>query len=114
MKIGDMRRADVQRYVTARCGGVSAGSVAREMNILKRLFTLCVEWELIVVNPAAGVKLPRVPAGRLRYLQPTELQALMEASPPSSSSRASRPNRSAWRSLARAVARGSRTSGSTT
>jgi hypothetical protein len=63
MKISDIRRADVQRYVTQRCGEVSPGSVAREMNVLKRFFSLCIEWELIVVNPAAGVKLPRVPAG---------------------------------------------------
>ena len=33
------------------------------------------------VTPAQGVKSPRVPAGRVRYLQPTELRAVLEASP---------------------------------
>ena len=81
MKAGKIRRADVQRYVTNRCGEVSPGTVAREMNILKRFFSLCVEWELIVLNPAAGIKAPRVPAGRVRYLQPGELRALLTACP---------------------------------
>jgi integrase len=81
MKISDIRRADVQRYVTHRCGEVSPGSVAREMNVLKRFFSLCVEWELTVLNPASGIKAPRVPAGRVRYLQPGELHALLANCP---------------------------------
>lgn len=81
MRIGDVRRGDVQRYVTNRSGHVSPGSIAREMNVLKRLFSLCVEWELIVLNPAGALKLPRVPAGRVRYLQPGELRLLLECSP---------------------------------
>jgi integrase len=81
MKAGDIRRADVQRYITSRCGKVSPGSVAREVNVLKRFFSLCVEWELIVLNPAAGVKVPRVPPGRVRYLQPGEFRALLAACP---------------------------------
>jgi integrase len=42
---------------------------------------LAVEWELIPMNPAHGVKPPKVPAGRVRYLQPTELRAVLEACP---------------------------------
>jgi integrase len=41
---------------------------------------LAVEWEIIPFNPAQRVKSPRVPAGRVRYLQPTELRVLIEAS----------------------------------
>ncbi len=37
--------------------------------------------ELIPFNPAQGIKSPRVPAGRVRYLQPKELRALVVASP---------------------------------
>jgi len=40
-----------------------------------------VEWELIPLNPAQGMKMPRVPAGRVRYLQPVELHAVLEACP---------------------------------
>ncbi len=56
MKISEIRRGDVQRYITKRCGDVTAGTVARELNILKRLFSLCVEWELLPFNPSSGRK----------------------------------------------------------
>ena len=81
MKVSEIRRGDVQRYITQRSGEVSAGSVAREMNILKRFFSLCVEWELLAINPASGVKSPRVPAGRVRYLHAGELRALLAKCP---------------------------------
>ena len=45
------------------------------------MLRLAVEWEIIPTNPAQGVKSLKVPAGRVRYLQPTELRALLEASP---------------------------------
>ena len=33
------------------------------------------------MNPAQGMKMPRVPAGRVRYLQPVELHAVLDACP---------------------------------
>ncbi len=81
MRLGGIRRADVQDYVTRRAGEVSAASVVKELNVLKHLLGLAVEWDLIPFNPAAKVKAPRVPAGRLRYLQPTELRSLLAACP---------------------------------
>lgn len=80
-KLASIRRADVQRYVTERSGEVSAGSVTKELNVLKHLMSLAVEWELIPANPAHGVKSPKAPAGRVRYLQPGELRAVLEACP---------------------------------
>ena len=71
----------VQKYITQRSGEVSPASVTKELNVLKHLLGLAVEWELIPANPAHGVKPPRVPAGRVRYLQPTELRAVLEACP---------------------------------
>lgn len=81
IKIANIRRADVQRYTTERSSKVAPGSVVKELNILKHLFHLAVEWELIPLNPAQGMKMPRVPAGRVRYLQPAELQTVLEACP---------------------------------
>ena len=49
--------------------------------MLTHLFALAVEWEIIPVSPAQKVKTPKLPAGRVRYLQPTELRALLEACP---------------------------------
>ena len=81
MKLANIRRADVQRYATERSSKVAPGSALKELSILKHLFHLAVEWELIPVNPAQGMKMPRVPAGRVRYLQPAELHAVLEACP---------------------------------
>ena len=81
MKLASLRRQDIQQYITQRSGKVSPYSIQKELNVLKHLLRLCVEWEIIPVNPAQGIKAPRVPAGRVRYLQPTELRALLEASP---------------------------------
>jgi integrase len=80
-RLSEIRRADVQRYITARMTDVSAGTALRELNVLKHFLGLCSQWELIPLNAAAGVKAPRVPAGRVRYLQPTELHAVLAACP---------------------------------
>jgi len=81
MPLGMIRRGDVQRFVTHRSGKVSPGSVVKELNVLKHIMTLAVEWELITVNPAIGVKGPSVPEGRLRYLTPGELRAVLQECP---------------------------------
>jgi integrase len=79
--VASVRRVDIQRYVTKRAADVSGGTVVKELNVLKHFLKLCVEWEIIPFNPAQGVKAPRVAAGRLRYLQPTELRNLLEMAP---------------------------------
>lgn len=79
--IAAIRRVDVQRYISKRSAEVSAHSVQKELNILKHLLRLAVEWEIVPFNVSQGVKSPRVPAGRVRYLQPGELRAALEASP---------------------------------
>lgn len=80
--IAGIRRQDVQAYVSHRIGKeASAHSVQKELNSLKHLLRMAVEWEIIPINPAQGVKSPRVPAGRVRYLQPTEMRSLLESCP---------------------------------
>jgi integrase len=81
MALASIRRADVQRYITERTAKVSAGTVTKELNTLKHLLSLAVEWELIPLNVVRGIKPPRVPAGRVRYLQPGELRAVLQACP---------------------------------
>jgi integrase len=79
--IAAIRRIDVQRYVTRRSGEVSADTVRKELNSLKHLLRLAMEWEIIPTNPAQGVKAPKAPAGRTRYLQPEELKAVLDTAP---------------------------------
>jgi integrase len=81
MRLGNIRRVDIQEYVTQRSGAISPGSVLKELNVLKHFLGLAVEWDMIPFNPALKVKSPRVPAGRVRYLQPTELRTLLAACP---------------------------------
>jgi integrase len=80
-KLAAIRKKDLQSYLTERAGVASASSVRKEMAFLTHLFGLAVEWEIIPVSPAIGLKAPKLPAGRVRYLQPTELKALLEAAP---------------------------------
>jgi len=61
-----------------RAGYGDPSSNADAMALKKHLLRLAVEWEFTPLNPAQGVKPPRVPAGRVRYLQPTELRLLLE------------------------------------
>jgi len=80
-KASSIRKVDIQRYVTDVSAARSPYSVQKELVVLKHLFTLAVEWEIVPTNPARDVKAPKAPAGRVRYLQPTELRALLEACP---------------------------------
>jgi integrase len=79
-KLAAVRRSDIQRYVSKRSIKVSAHTVQKELNTLKHLLGLAVDWDLIPFNPAYKVTAPKVPAGRVRYLQPAELKVLIEAS----------------------------------
>ncbi len=79
--IKNVRRVAVQRYIAERAGKASAYSVLHELTCIKHMLRMAVEWELIPFNPAQGVRGPKAPAGRVRFLQPTELKAVVEACP---------------------------------
>lgn len=82
VKIRDIRRGEIQRYITERSLKAKPATVRKEANVLKHMLSLAVEWELIPWSPAQSIKLPKPPAGRVRYAQPTELRALFDACPP--------------------------------
>ena len=82
MKMAAIRRKDVNAYIDHRMGKVSDGSIIKEINVLKRLFSVAVDtWEMIPKNPAHGCEIPEAPKGRVRYLQPEELGKVMQACP---------------------------------
>lgn len=56
MQLARIRRADIQKYMTARAVEVSAASVVKELNVLKHLLGIALEWELIPTNVARGSK----------------------------------------------------------
>jgi len=77
MQLAMIRKIDVSRYLTGRLVEVSVETARREFFVLSHMISVAVDWELISANVASGVKLPKVPAGRVRYLQPTELRAVL-------------------------------------
>lgn len=83
MPMNSISRDTISQYASQRAEQTSPATVVKELNILKHLLNLMVdEWKLIAFNPAARLKPPRrVPAGRVRYLQPTELRAVIDACP---------------------------------
>ena len=83
MRVNLISRDNILQYVNERIEEVSAATVVKEMNVLKHLMGLmCDEWRMIPANPSLRLKPPkRVPAGRVRYLQPTELRAVITACP---------------------------------
>jgi len=76
-----IRKHEVQSYLTSRLADVSVESARREFFVLSHMFSLAVDWELIPANVAKAIELPKAPAGRIRYLQPTELHAVLAACP---------------------------------
>jgi integrase len=82
MKLARIRRKDVNDYIDARVGKVSDGTIIKEVNTLKRLFSVAVSKEKIPTNPAHGADIPEAPKGRVRYLEARELEKLMRACQP--------------------------------
>lgn len=83
-QLASIRNVDLQRYVTKRCAEVKAATVQKELNVIKHILNWAVEEEIIPYNPATQgkkIRAPKPPAGRVRYLQPTELHAVLTVSP---------------------------------
>jgi integrase len=76
-----IRKRDVQSYLTSRLAKVSVETARKEFFVLSHMLSVAVDWELIPANVAQSVELPKAPAGRIRYLQPTELRAVLQACP---------------------------------
>jgi integrase len=82
-QLKSIRRATIHRYISMRLEAKAAcGTVTKELNVLKHLLRLASEeWEYIPINPARGVKAPKASPGRVRYLQPNELRAVLGKCP---------------------------------
>jgi integrase len=81
-KLGDVSARLVEQYISTRNRKCSPATIRKEVGVLKHLLNWALKGGKIRSNPAAGVALPKPPAGRLRYLQPTEFQAVVEQCPP--------------------------------
>ncbi len=64
-----------------RLGVRAPATVARETQVMKRLFNKAVEWKRLRESPAAFVSLPRFKNQRIRFLEHEELERLFEHLP---------------------------------
>jgi integrase len=71
----DIRRSDVDAFISAR--GAKPATIAREIGTLSHALKLAVEWELLTTNPAAGVKLPKLPPGKTGFLTEQQFETAM-------------------------------------
>lgn len=77
-RLAAVRRADVVRYIHKRTGVVSDASIIKEVNTLKRLFSVAVDLEKIPANPALKAPLPKAPEGKTVYLTPEQWLAVFK------------------------------------
>ena len=67
----------IEKYKAKRLENVKPATVNRELACLKHMFTMAIKWGYAKTNPAKEVKLLKEPPGRLRYLKPEEVKALL-------------------------------------
>lgn len=75
-------RDGVEKYVGARSECAGPATVRKEVGVLKHMLRYACEHGFLLANPASHVRMPRPPAGRVRYLQPDEMQKVLEKCPP--------------------------------
>ncbi len=69
----------IEKYKANRLKTITPASVNRELACLKYMYTKAIEWGYVKANPAKKVKLLKESPGRLRYLKPEEVDALLKA-----------------------------------
>jgi integrase len=83
--LDQIRPADIERYLRAKiASGLSPTTVVHHVTFLGGLFRFAVKRGWASSNPVALVDRPRLPrqsGGRLRFLQPEEVEALLRAVP---------------------------------
>ena len=67
----------VEEYKAGRLQKVEPATVNRELACLKHMYTKAAEWGYVRMNPTKSVKKLKEPPGRLRYVKPDEVNALL-------------------------------------
>jgi integrase len=81
-ELANLSREQVERYISERSEKVSPATVRKEVGVLKHLLRYSADHGFVLSNAASHVRLPKPPAGRLRYLQPEELRQVLERCSP--------------------------------
>lgn len=78
-RLSKLGRGDLTDWRDARLAEVAPATVAREMNLLRSVFTHTVEWGWLNVSPMKGVKAPATPTSRKRRVTGAEIDRVMLA-----------------------------------
>ncbi|HZT66035.1 MAG TPA: site-specific integrase [Acidimicrobiales bacterium] len=76
--LAELAPADVQAWVAALGARLSPSSVRRAFTILDQLLDATVDAGVLMANPAARVRLPRVSHPEMGFLTPAELEVLAD------------------------------------
>jgi site-specific recombinase XerD len=68
---------DLQRYQAHRASTASRATANRNFQVLKTMFSLAVDWQLLTVNPATKIKRFKETAGKRRFLTLVEQEQLL-------------------------------------
>jgi integrase len=67
----------IEEYKSERLKKIKPATVNRELSCLKHLYTKAIEWSYVKNNPVSKVKKLKEPPGRIRYLEPKEINVLL-------------------------------------
>jgi integrase len=81
-RLGDVRRADLQRLIDRmQAHGLAASTIRNTVNAVRALYRHAVRLDLVTVDPTDGLALPAVRGQRDRIASPQEAEALLAVLP---------------------------------
>lgn len=81
LDVGQITVKMIEDYKAKRLKHREKSTVARELQVVKRLFKKAAEWGKVESNPAATVTKPTVNNNRVRFLEPEDMDRLMAKVP---------------------------------
>lgn len=79
IKLIDLRREDIERWVNKRLKEVQASSVNRELNVISHCLAQARRWRLMSQNPMQDLRRPRNPPARERRITDQEVELVLVA-----------------------------------
>jgi integrase len=73
---------EIEKYKTERLKRLKPATVNRQLACLKHMFNKAIEWGYVKNNPMKDVRMLKEPPGRIRYLMPDEISALLRECAP--------------------------------
>jgi integrase len=81
-RLDEITTWDIERFRVARAETVTKATVNRDTALLKRMFRLAIEWDLMLENPAGPVRLYQEPEHAMRVLSLDEERKLYREAAP--------------------------------